>query len=117
MDHNIWNLNWFAYLLGFLFVPRITIILIFNNYVTKGFEWSNLLVGITIWWKYPLLNLSFWNKIGFSVLFALFPRLLLGIIGYQYFPQNHGIMVTACVVGFIIDIAVKIATSARNSDG
>lgn len=105
---NFWDLSYILYILGFLFVPRLTLILIFNNYVTGSFEWRNLFVGLTIWWLYPALALGFWSKLGFTLFVGAFPRLLLGIIGYQYLgATNHIVMIVFCVIGVLIDVIVK----------
>lgn len=109
---NFWDLGYVWYIIGFLLVPRITAILIFNNYVTQGFEWYNILVGLTIFWMYPALALGVGSKILFSFLFAFFPRLLLGIIGYNYLPDNHSLMIIACVSGAVIDVAAKFLRQA-----
>ena len=108
---NFWELNYILYLLGFLFVPRIVIIVIFSSYVTKGFEWYNIFVGITIWWKYAALGFGFWSKLGFMMGCGLFPRLLLGIIGYNSLPDNHTAMIILCVIGLVIDLLVKLLSS------
>jgi hypothetical protein len=90
MNENFWDLSWGWYLLGFLFAPRVTIIILFNMYVTHGFEWRNYFVLFTIWWQYPLLHLTLWQKVVFDVLLVFFPRLLLGLLGYFYlFPDNY----------------------------
>ena len=105
---NFWDLNYFFFILGFLFVPRITIMLIFSSYVTGGFGLNVLFVGLTIWWKFPALGLGFWSKFGFMFLFNLAPRILLAVIGYQYLsPVNHVAMIIFGIIGGIIDIVVK----------
>ena len=115
---NFWELNYIAYILGFLFVPRITIVLIFKNYVTGSFDWSIFLVSLTIWWKFPGLALGGWSKLGFSLSMGLFPRLLLGIIGYNYLsPDNHFVMLVFCVIGAIIDIFMKVIRGYLSEGG
>lgn len=107
---NFWDLQYIWYILGFLFVPRLTMLFIFNNYVTAGFVWQNLFTAITIWWKYEILALGWLSKLSFSILLAFSPRLLLGIVGYIYLsPDNHIAMITFCVLGLIIDWRMKYA--------
>jgi len=109
MELNFWDLNWVLYVLGFLLVPRITMIIIFSTYVTDGFKWYNIFVPLTIWWKYAILGLGFWSKSIFVIFFGAFPRLLLGIVGYKYLSaDNHFAMIVFCIIGVIIDISVKI---------
>ena len=105
---SFWDLNYVWYMIGFLAAPRLTTMLVFHFHVTHGFQWSYLFVPLTIWWMYPALALGAGSKLLFTVFFALFPRLLLGIIGYQHLPDNHVLMIFACVLGAAIDIAVKI---------
>jgi hypothetical protein len=104
---NFFDLNYIWYIIGFLFIPRITMIVVFSIYITNGFVWYNIFLPITIWWKYPLLALGFWKKLAFMIFYTAFPRLLLGIAGYLYFPQNHGAMIVFCIIGFLIDIFMK----------
>ena len=108
MDINFWNLNFILYIIGFLIVPRLTIVLIFYYYVAHSFNWSLLFLPITIWWKFESLGLGFLSKLLFAVSFAFFPRLLLGVIGYVYLsPEHHILMVIFAVIGVIIDIFMK----------
>lgn len=105
---NFWDLQYIWYILGFLFMPRFSFLFIFNNYVTNGFAWQNLLVGLTIWWKYEVLALGWFTKLCFTTLIVVFPRLLLGITGYIYLPsENHTAMIVFCVLGLAIDTAIK----------
>jgi hypothetical protein len=109
MELNFWDLNYVLYIAGFLFVPRLTMIFVFSNYVTDGFKWHNIFAGITIWWMYPLLGLGFWSKLIFMFFLGLFPRLLLGIVGYKYLsPDNHIPLIAFCAIGVLIDITVKM---------
>ena len=107
MNSNFWDLHYVLYVIGFLVVPRITIFCVFSSYVTDGFAFRNMFLPITVWWMFPKLSLSFLNKAGFMILILAFPRLLLGIIGSIYLPENRGLMICACIVGFVIDIAAK----------
>jgi len=104
---NFWDLHYILYLLGFLLLPRVTVIVIFSSYVTNGFVFGNLFLPITVWWMFPKLALSLWNKIFFDLFMVAFPRLLLGIIGCIYLPNNRLFMICACVLGLFIDITVK----------
>jgi hypothetical protein len=106
---NFWDMSYLWYMIGFVFAPRLTVIMIIKNYVTGSFDYSTLLVGITIWWKFPALALGFGSKLGFTSFYCLFPRLLLGIIGYNYLsPGNHTAMIIFCVLGFLIDLAARL---------
>lgn len=111
MNPNFWDLHYVLYLIGFLLLPRITVIFVFSSYVTNGFVFGNLFLPITVWWMFPKLSLSFLNKAGFMLLISAFPRLLLGIIGSIYLPDNRSFMICACVVGFVIDIVAKFLRS------
>jgi len=111
MSPNFWDLHYVLYLIGFLVLPRVTVIVIFSSYVTNGFVFGNLFLPITVWWRVPKLALSFWNKVGFGALMSVFPRLLLGIIGSIYLPYNRSFMICLCVVGLLIDIAAKFVRS------
>lgn len=111
MSPDFWDLHYVLYLIGFLLVRRITLMFVFSSYVTNGFVFGNLFLPITVWWMFPRLSLSFLNKVGFMLLMSAFPRLLLGIIGSIYLPDNRGFMIGACVVGFVIDVAAKFLRS------
>lgn len=111
MNTNFWDLHYLLYLIGFLLVPRLTVIFVFGSYVTNGFLPRNLFLPITVWWMFPQLLLGFWGKAGFSFLYLVFPRLLLGIIGCLYLPENRGFMICMCFVGFIIDVVAKLIRS------
>jgi len=105
---SFWDMNGFLYIVGFLLVPRITIIGIISTYVIKDLEWSSVSASITMWWSY----LASWEKIILTFLYGLFPRLLLGGIGYFYLlAENHTLMLVACIIGLIIDILVKVFRS------
>lgn len=116
MTPNFWDLHYVLYVIGFLLVPRLTMIFIFSNYVTDGFIFKNFFLPITIWWVFPKLSLTFLNKAGFTFLLLVFPRLLLGIIGAIYLPDNRGFMIAACIIGVIIDIGAKVMRSVLKSD-
>ena len=100
---DFWDLHYIWYILGFLLAPRITMIVIFSYYVTDGFRWYNLFVPITVFWKYPVLQLAVWMKLLFFVLFAAFPRVLLGITGIMFLPENQTAMIVLTILGFLID--------------
>lgn len=113
---NFWDLNYLMYMLGFLLVPRVTIMLIFKNFVTGSFDWNIFFVGLTIWWKFPTLALGFWSKFSFMGLFVGAPRVLLAAIGYQYLsPENHVVMGVFAAIGGIIDFMSKDLLDAWRS--
>jgi len=114
MSQSFWDLHYILYMIGFLLLPRLTVITLFSTYVTSGFEFKNLFLWITVWWMFPQLALSFWNKTAFVLLMAASPRLLLGIIGSIYLPENRAFMICACLVGLVIDIAAKFLRSLAN---
>ena len=82
---DIWTLNWFLYLLGYLFLPRISLLFIWR------FHGGNL-------WAYPWeIYLAGW---------ILMPRMFIGLL-VALTTQNYGIGVFLAVLGFFIDGGTK----------
>jgi len=55
-----------------------------------------------------MLVLGFWSKFLFMFLYTATPRLLLGLIGYNYLSnENHIAMIVFCFLGFILDMVTK----------
>jgi hypothetical protein len=116
VNHSFWDLHYILYLIGFLLLPRLTVIAIFSSYVTNGFSLKNFFLPITIWWMFPMLSLKFLTKAGFVIFYLALPRLLLGIIGYIYLTDSRGFMICMCVVGLILDIVAKLIRSFFEAD-
>ena len=110
---NFWDLEWVWYILGFLVFPRITMIVVFSIHFTDGFRLANLFLPITIFWKYPALSLVLWMKLLFFILFFTFPRVLLGIVGIIYLPENQTAMVVFTVLGLILDSGMNRERAKR----
>lgn len=111
MSTTLSNLHYVWYGIGFLAVPRLTVVCIFFAHQPGAGIVSNLLVGITIFWRYPALQLGFGERLVFSLLLGAFPRLLIGLIGYRMLPADHGLMIAVCVLGVCLDVTAKVVAS------
>ncbi|MCK5834015.1 hypothetical protein KAH81_10155 [bacterium] len=85
MITDIWQLHWFFYLLGYLFLPRITLLFIWH------FQGGNLL-------SYP------WELYVAGWIFM--PRMFIGLL-IVFTTQQYGIGVLMTILGFFIDGGTK----------
>ena len=82
---DIWSLHWLLYLLGYIFLPRITLLFIWR------FHGGNL-------WSYHWeLYIAGW---------LLMPRMFIGLL-IALTTQNYGIGVFLAILGFFIDGGTK----------
>lgn len=82
---NIWDLHWFFYLLGFIFLPRINLLLLWY------FQGGNL-------WTYPWeLYIAGW---------LCMPRTFTGLL-VAFTTQQYKVGVLLTILGFIIDGGTK----------
>ena len=77
-----WNDHWFFMTLGFLFLPRITL-LVFWFMSSAGIGWGG----------HPILTLVGW---------AFLPRFVLAVMGVYYYTGNPVAMWTAVFLSFLI---------------
>ncbi|HHS50730.1 MAG TPA: hypothetical protein ENN07_06395 [candidate division Zixibacteria bacterium] len=82
---NIWDVNWFLYLLGYIFLPRINLIFIWH--FQGGNHWN-----------------SFWELYIPGWLFM--PRMFTGLL-VALKTQNYSVGVLLTICGFFIDGGTK----------
>jgi hypothetical protein len=91
---NFWADHWFFMMLGYLFIPRITLF-VFWCISTQGLGWGG----------HPVLAFLGWIGL---------PRFVLGVMGVYYYPDNPVVMWTAVLVSFLI--ALGETHCMRSSD-